>query len=143
MGYRSDVGLCLTDAGKKILDAKLAELEPETDRTRHIHDLLNTPKREDQESGAVAWHWEYLKWYADYDDVAFVENLLQNWTITLISSSVWENPMTIRKSTADSGISRWACAWRGALPLTNRYSGGHCRDVCKTERTRNSLPSIS
>ena len=78
MGFRSDVGLCLTDAGKKILDAKLAELEPETDRTRHIHDLLNTPKREDQESGAVAWHWEYLKWYADYDDVAFVENLLQN-----------------------------------------------------------------
>jgi len=78
MGYRSDVGLCLTENGKKILDAKLSELETETDSTRHIHELLNSPKGKDQESGAVAWLWEYLKWYADYDDVSFIENLLHN-----------------------------------------------------------------
>ncbi|MCL2123661.1 MAG: hypothetical protein FWH34_06175, partial [Desulfovibrionaceae bacterium] len=77
MGYRSDVGLCLTENGKKILDDKLAGLEAGTEKTRHIHELLNSPrdKREDSESGAVAWLWEYLKWYWDYDDVGFIENL--------------------------------------------------------------------
>jgi hypothetical protein len=80
MGYRSDVGLCLTNDGKKTLDAKLTELEAGTDKTRHIHELLNFPraKREDQDSGAVAWLWGYLKWYADYEDVAFFEKLLRN-----------------------------------------------------------------
>ena len=33
---------------------------------------------DDQDSGAVAWLWEHLKWYADYDDVAFIESLLRN-----------------------------------------------------------------
>jgi len=79
MGYRSDVGLCLTETGKNILDAKLAELGADEERARHIHELLNTPrdKREDQESGAIAWLWEYLKWYSDYQDVSFFEKLLQ------------------------------------------------------------------
>ncbi len=79
MGYRSDVGLCLTDNGKKILNAKLAELEAGTERTTHIHELLNFPrdKREDRDSGAVVWLWERLKWYSDYGDVSFIENLLQ------------------------------------------------------------------
>ena len=79
MGYRSDVGLCLTENGKKTLEAKLSELEPDTDKTKYVHDLLDAPsKREDQESGAVAWLWEYLKWYTEYEDVAFFENLLQD-----------------------------------------------------------------
>ena len=83
MGYRSDVGLCLTEAGKKTLEARLSELDPGNDTTKYIHELLNTPrdKREDQESGAVAWLWESLKWYAwaaDYGDVAFFENLMQD-----------------------------------------------------------------
>ena len=111
MGYRSDVGLCLTDAGKKTLDAKLAALEAGTERTRHIHDLLNSPrdKREDQESGAVAWLWEYLKWYTDYDDVSFVENLLRELDEedyffirvgesnddTEIQGDFWDNPFSM------------------------------------------------
>jgi len=80
MGYRSDVGLCLTSMGKKILESRLSELEADADRTRHIHELLNAPrnKREDQESGAVAWLWEYPKWYADYKGMTFIENLLRD-----------------------------------------------------------------
>ena len=35
-------------------------------------------KREDRESGAAAWHRESLKWYSDYEDVAFFENLLRD-----------------------------------------------------------------
>jgi hypothetical protein len=72
------VGLCLTHTGKNILDARLAELEPDAGRTRRVHNLLLSPynKREDQESGAVAWLWESLKWYSEYEEVAFIENLL-------------------------------------------------------------------
>jgi len=109
MGYRSDVGLCLTENGKKTLDAKLAELEAGTEKTRHIHELLNSSgdKREDQESGAVAWFWENLKWYEDYEDVAFIENLLRNMDYhdfffirvgesiddTEIHGEFWDNPL--------------------------------------------------
>ena len=109
MGYRSDVGLCLTDTGKKILDARLAELDAGSDSTQHIHELLNAPreKREDQESGAVAWLWEHLKWYANYKDVAFFENLLRDLDYddyyfirvgednddTEVHGGFWDNPL--------------------------------------------------
>jgi hypothetical protein len=112
MGYRSDVGLCLTEAGKKILDARLADLEPEADKTRYIHELLNIfrDKREDQDSGDVAWLWEELKWYDDHDDVIFIETLLNDLDEedylfirvgesdddTEIRGSFWENPFDMR-----------------------------------------------
>jgi hypothetical protein len=78
MSYRSDVGICLTTTGKKTLDARLAELEPDTDRTRYINELLNSPRDKREGFGAVAWLWESLKWYSDYKDVAFIENLLRD-----------------------------------------------------------------
>jgi hypothetical protein len=80
MGYRSDVGLCLTNAGKGVLDAKLRTLEATHEKTQHIRNILNTScnKLEDQESGAVAWFWETVKWYADYDDVSFIESFLKD-----------------------------------------------------------------
>lgn len=78
MGYRSDVALCLTKTGKNALDAKLAELEPEAERTENIHALLNSPRDKREEDGAIAWLWESLKWYSDYQDVAFIEKLLHN-----------------------------------------------------------------
>ncbi len=80
MGYRSDVGLCLTHTGKKALDARLAELDPDAEGTRYLHHLLNSPyaKREDWDSGAIAWHWESLKWYSEYKSVSFIDNLLES-----------------------------------------------------------------
>ena len=79
MGYRSDVGLCLTSNGKQILDSRLAELEAGTEKTLHINELLNSTrdKQEDKESGSTAWLWEHIKWYWDYEDVAFIESLLR------------------------------------------------------------------
>ena len=112
MGYRSDVGICLTDAGKKSLETMLANLEAGTEKTRHIHELLDSPddKQEDQESGAISWVWEYLKWYEDYDDVSFIESLLQSLDEqdyffirvgesdddTEIRGCFWENPFGMR-----------------------------------------------
>lgn len=112
MGYTSDVSLCLSGAGKKILDARLAELEPKADSTRHIHGLLNTyrDKREDQGSGEVAWLWEDIKWYSSSDDVAFIEALLkdldeQDYLFIRVGTCdddtefcgrFWENPFGLR-----------------------------------------------
>jgi hypothetical protein len=79
MGYRSDVGLCLTNTGRKALEARILALEAGDEKTQHIRNLLHTAfyKMEDKETGAVAWFWESVKWYADYDDVSFIENFLQ------------------------------------------------------------------
>lgn len=70
------MGLCLTETGKKTLDARLAALEPETERTENIHGLLNSCRDKREENGAVAWLWEYLKWLTQ--DVGFIENLLND-----------------------------------------------------------------
>lgn len=78
MGYCSDVGLCLTDTGRETLNARLAVLEPDTERTKNIHELLNYPHDKRETDGAVAWLWESLKWYDDYPEVAFMESLLQD-----------------------------------------------------------------
>ncbi len=61
MGYCSDVGLCLTATGKKVLDAGLAALEPHAERTKNIHELLNSSRDNREADGAVAWLWESLK----------------------------------------------------------------------------------
>lgn len=54
MGYCSDVGLCLTATGKKVLDAGLAALEPDAERTKHIRELLDSPHDKRKKDGAVA-----------------------------------------------------------------------------------------
>jgi hypothetical protein len=33
--------------------------------------------KRDEDSGAAAYHWQWLKWYPDYPDVAFVESFLK------------------------------------------------------------------
>ena len=57
MGYYSDVGLCLTATGKKVLDAGLTALEPHAERTKNIHELLNSSRDKREADGAVAWLW--------------------------------------------------------------------------------------
>jgi len=76
--------------------------------TGYIHDLLNPPrnKYEYHESGAVAWLWEHLKWYLEYEDVAFFESLMNDLEYedyyfirvgednddTDVRGGFWENP---------------------------------------------------
>ena len=111
MGYRSEVGICLTNAGRQALDSKIHALEAEDEKTQHIRNLLNasSTKLEDQESGAVGWLWDSVKWYVDYDDVSFIENLLKNledteYLFIRIGESVddtevhgafWDNPFSM------------------------------------------------
>ena len=79
MGYRSDVGLCLSAKGKKSLDAALAEAEKTNKDFSEIKGLLyNTDSYFTRGDGTVAYHWKYLKLYADYSDVSFIEKLVND-----------------------------------------------------------------
>jgi len=79
MGYRSDVGLCLSAKGKEALDAALAEAEKTNKHYSLIMDLLDkADSRITSDDGTVAYHWQSVKWYADYSDVSFIENLLHS-----------------------------------------------------------------
>jgi hypothetical protein len=79
MGYRSDVGLCLSAKGKEALDAALAEAQNTNEHFSVIKELLDCGSvRSSSDDGAVAYHWQWLKWYADYYDVSFIENLLRS-----------------------------------------------------------------
>ena len=79
MGYRSDVGFCLSAKGKEALDAALAEAEKSKEHYTLVMGLLDKANsRITADDGTVAYLWQNLKWYADYSDVSFIENLLHS-----------------------------------------------------------------
>jgi hypothetical protein len=80
MGYTSDVGLCLTSTGKEELDKVLQAAEQAGNHAlEDIRGLLQCAKFQlHDESGAVAFYWEWIKWYPDYDDVGFIEAFLHS-----------------------------------------------------------------
>lgn len=78
MGYYSDVGLCLTAQGREALSAALCEAEKNNPNFTDINTLLDRAEvRTDTTSGTVAYLWESTKWYEDFPEVRFIENLLQ------------------------------------------------------------------
>ena len=111
MSEYSNVGICLTNTGRLALDSKIHALEAGDEKTRHIRNLLNIAdtKLDDEESGAVAWLWDSVKWYMDYDDVSFIEKLLQELDDTEylfirigefnddtdIRGTFWDNPFSM------------------------------------------------
>ena len=76
MGYRSNVGLCLSKNGVSLLKQKLGKLDWKT--MSDVKDLLNYPDAHfiDVDTGCELWYWTWLKWYVDYPDVSFIENTL-------------------------------------------------------------------
>jgi hypothetical protein len=108
MGYRSDVGLCLDATAEKSLAEALRTLEGQNEHAGIIRELFtNAEQKRDTDSGAVAYYWEWLKWYPEYPDVAFVESFLKSLKEnsylfirvgeseddTEYQGSFWENPL--------------------------------------------------
>ena len=69
MGYRSDVALCIKKEDYEVLKARAETAE------YNILDSVSTI-RFDDEDNVVAIFWGYVKWYSEYEDVAVVENLI-------------------------------------------------------------------
>ena len=115
MGYRSDVGLVLTQAAVQTLNEKLNALDKTSEAFSVITDFFAYADKhfEDTNSGSEVYLWEYVKWYEEFPDVGFVEKLLAelDWSDFLFihigeeldeidtRGSFWDNPF-------DLGISR-------------------------------------
>ena len=80
MGYRSEVGLCLTSTGQQELDKAL--LAAEQTRNPAIEDIKRlfeyAELKQHDATGAVAYHWKHEKWYSESPEVAFVEAFMQH-----------------------------------------------------------------
>ena len=80
MGYYSDVALCLTRTGAAQLATAIeAHVSNTTEdfASSAIKELVGgEPAHKDVDSGAVAFFWSGMKWYADFEGVAFVESFM-------------------------------------------------------------------
>ena len=115
MGYRSDIGLALTQSAVQSLNEKLNDLDKTSGAFSVIMDFFAYADKhfEDTDSGSEVYLWENLKWYEEFPDVGFVEKLLAelDWSDYLFirigeeledidtRGSFWDNPF-------DLGISR-------------------------------------
>ena len=115
MGYRSDVGLALTQPAVHTLHQKLNALDKNSEAFSVVSDFLVYADKhlEDADSGAEVYLWEGIKWYEEFSDVGFIENLLteldwsnflfirigEEWNDIDVRGNFWDNPF-------DLGISR-------------------------------------
>lgn len=76
MGYRSNVALALTKEAVQKLNVAITKADDE--KSNAASQLLANPDKHlcDADTGAELWSWNAVKWYADYPDVAFVENFM-------------------------------------------------------------------
>jgi hypothetical protein len=113
MGYRSEVGLCLTkDAAAKLDEARAYMKVVRDERLGDTDRLFMSAEERHDEDGSIAYYWSSLKWYADYEDVAFVDKFLKSidgsdYLFLRVGEDVddtesrgwwWDNPFEMRVS---------------------------------------------
>ena len=78
MGYRSNVGLALTKEGVVYLNNKLNNLDKDSGLFCDVADMIAYPKQHciDKTSGAEMYFWTYQKWYSQFPEIMFFENLM-------------------------------------------------------------------
>lgn len=81
MGYYSDVALVLTPNGSRELSLRLENISSNEKLCESVSMLFkNAHESYTNDSGAKAWIWNGIKWYADFPkefpEVEFVENLI-------------------------------------------------------------------
>ena len=131
MGYRSDVGLALTQPAVHTLHQKLNALDKNSEAFSVVSDFLVYADKhlEDADSGAEVYLWEGIKWYEEFSDVGFIENLLteldwsdflfirigEDYGDTEVRGDFWENPFDLK-------LTRKKSAWepRARLLLQKR-----------------------
>lgn len=76
MGYRSEAALCIDKNGKSALKVKLDEANKETQKIVREFLAHSDKHLADSESSSELWFWDWIKWYSDYPEIGFMENLL-------------------------------------------------------------------
>ena len=77
MGYRSDVAIAMTKKAAELLKTKLAEATPDQRYLLDNPDLYEV----DSKTEEALWRWHYVKWYEEFDEVAFIDNYLKELSI--------------------------------------------------------------
>ena len=111
MGYRSDVGLALSKTGAIRLQEKLKALDKDSEIFFNVTEFLECAckHQKHEETGSELYLWEYLKWYDNYSDVRFIEDLINEleWEDFLFlrlgedmndneeKGSFWDNPFQL------------------------------------------------
>ena len=114
MGYYSDVALCLSKAGAEKLAAAIEARignTPDDFGSNVIKALIGgEPVRKDEDTGTVAFCWSGVKWYSDFEGVAFVENFMadlddedyyfirigEDYDDIEVIGGFWDNPLGIQ-----------------------------------------------
>ena len=111
MGYRSDIGLALTQSAVQRMHQKLNTLDKNSEAFSVITDFIAYADKhyEDTDSGAEVYLWECVKWYEEFSDVSFIENLLaeldwkdflfirigEDYDDTEVRGDLWDNPFEL------------------------------------------------
>ena len=122
MGYRSEVGLALTKNGVDTLKRRLAspELGQEIRQViRYFFDHADKHAK-DEDGGQEAWYWDYRKWYTEFPEVDFIEQLMselpdgdfrfirigEDYDDTEMRGGFWDNPfgMELTRSISFSDV---------------------------------------
>ena len=76
MGYLSDVGLCLNGHAYDLLNKAIGKVEDEKIRFA-IHELLAEASVNRHPDGAIAFKWEYYRWYEE-PEIFFIREFLES-----------------------------------------------------------------
>jgi len=74
MGYRSEVVLAVSSKALPVLMHVLSKTPGAWDFCFQGHDTMK--KDYDGQEGAILFHWEWVKWYVDYPEVAAINSFL-------------------------------------------------------------------
>jgi hypothetical protein len=76
MGYRSRVGICISEDAAIQLEAKIRLLCSALQKA--VTSLFEDAEVKKQDDGCKAWYWDGFKWYSSDCDVAFLEGYLDD-----------------------------------------------------------------
>ena len=117
MGYRSDVGLALTQSAVQTLNQKMNALDKNSEAFSVITDFFAYADKhfEDTESWSEVYLWESVKWYEEFPNVDFIEHLLAelDWSDFLFIQCLYgclrKSQSNIRPVTHRSSPVCWSC----------------------------------
>lgn len=78
MGYRSNIALALSEKGKADVKNNLHSADVSEETRQEVERLFSNANQHlcDADTGSEAWYWSDVKWYLDFPDVKFIENIL-------------------------------------------------------------------
>ena len=116
MGYRSDIGLALTQSAVQRMHQRLNSLDKNSEAFSVITDYIIYADKhhEDADTGAEVYLWNYVKWYDDFKEVSFLEELMQelneqdylfirigeDYDDTEVQGYFWDSPFDLKLSRA-------------------------------------------